>query len=308
MRGKHLKLLSYILFILGILFLVNPNLNITGAVIGTELGISSILSFILGLIFVTTGIVILSEAQTLEKRLVEAEKAAIEEGEPIILDTNYLIEASRNEKDYNKLTNFIRYNFDHGQPVIIPKKVLNEIKNLGVNKGEKDRIKLLKEILPKQTVSVGELDKKWDYFKQKYGHLAKDILNQTPKYVSFMYLSDVNKGESMNIERFLNRNFGKLSDAFSREQYKSALQNAERAYLASKNKGKFLREYDIGQADTDILSGALYLQDNPSIIADSAMDKVKIISKDSHLLDSLKIINKDYASKRGKIKITDKIE
>ena len=71
MRKKHLKYISYILFLTGIFFLTNPNLNITGAVIGSELNISSIFSFILGLVFVIGGIGVLSagkEGGGLEER------------------------------------------------------------------------------------------------------------------------------------------------------------------------------------------------------------------------------------------------
>ncbi|MGY4883961.1 MAG: hypothetical protein ACP5NZ_00075 [Nanobdellota archaeon] len=305
MQKKEMRLVAFGFFILGIFFLINPNLNITGAVIGTS-ALTSTFSLILGLVFMIFGIAVLSESKNLEK-LVEVEKTAVEEGEPIIIDTNYFIEASRDDKKYKELKEFIQYNFDHGQPVIVPKKVLNEIKNIGNTPGEKDRIKSLREILPKQTVSVEDLDKKWSYFKNKYDHLAKDILQQTPKYISFMYLSGVKKGESMDIEKFLNRNFGKLNDAFSRDQYKTSLQDAERSYLASKNKDNTLKGYNISQADIDVLSEALYLHDNPSIVADSVMDKVNVVSKDSHLLDSLKILNKSYVSKKGKIKITDNL-
>ncbi len=302
MQKKEMRLIAFGFFIIGIFFLINPNLNITGAVIGTS-ALTSTFSLILGLVFIIVGIAVLTEVHTLEKRLVDAEKIAKEEGEPTIIDTNYFLEASKDDKKYKELKNFIQYNFDHGQPIIVPKKVLNEIKNMGNTPGERDKIKSLKEILPKQTVSVEDLDKKWDYFKSKYNHLAKEILQQTPKYISFMYLSGVKKGESMDIEKFLNRNFGKLNDAFSRDQYKTSLQDAERAYLSSKNKDTTLRGYNISQADIDVLSEALYLHDNPSIVADSVMDKVHVISKDSHLLDSLKILDKTYATRKGKIKI-----
>lgn len=63
MKKIPIKYLSYFLFIIGLFFLINPNINITGAVIGSELNIQLTFSLILGLVFVILGIIIFVEAK-----------------------------------------------------------------------------------------------------------------------------------------------------------------------------------------------------------------------------------------------------
>ena len=69
MKQKYLKFLYVGFFIFGVFFLVNSNLNITGAVIGLS-NLSSTFSLGLGLVFVLIGIIIFTERGEggLEKR------------------------------------------------------------------------------------------------------------------------------------------------------------------------------------------------------------------------------------------------
>jgi len=305
---KNLNILSLAFFVLGIFFFINSKLNITGAIIGSS-NIPSIFSSIFGLVFILVSVLIFASGKSLDNKLEEVEKAEVENGEPIILDTNYLIGSCKDEKGCKKLKEFIQSNFDCGQPVIIPKKVYNELRIIGNNKGEINRMANLKEFLSKHTFPMENIDEKWENSRERYNNLAKGILYQTPKYLAFMYLSKIKNKENISIDKFLNSNFSKLSDAFSREKYRYDIETAIRTYdkASSGERKNILHNYDVSPADMEVLSSALYLQDYPSMIADKTIDKVKIITKDAHLLDSLDILNKSYATRRGKLKVMEKI-
>ena len=65
MRKRTLKYLSFLLVFIGFFFLTNPQLNITGAVIGSS-ALSSAISLILGLVFIIGGIVVMASKKNLE--------------------------------------------------------------------------------------------------------------------------------------------------------------------------------------------------------------------------------------------------
>jgi rRNA-processing protein FCF1 len=283
---KNIRVMSLLLFVFGIFFLINFRLQITGAFIGS-FNAPSIFNLIFGLIFILISVIVFA-SKSLDEQLREIEKKAAENEEPIIIDTNFLIESCNTNKDYRRLMDFIQSNFDCGNPVIIPKGVYGELKVKGENGGEKNRKKELKEFLETHAFPMEEIDKKWENSREKYDNLAKNILQQTPKYLSYLYLSELNKGRSISVEDFLGRHPGKLSNAFSEKRYEQDMGNALRNYRTNNNPKKrenFLHTYDLSPADIE----------------------VKIVSNDSHLLDSLDILNKSHATRREKLDVLKKI-
>ena len=106
---------------------------------------------------------------------------------------------------------------------------------------------------------------------------------------------------------------GAFSNAFTNEKYEEALHNARREYdkindkAGSKRKNNLLSSYNVSPADLEILSTALYLQKVPDVLGGRLMDKVDIITKDSHLIDSSKIFSRIHPEMRDKINVREKI-
>jgi hypothetical protein len=313
--GKKFKILSLFFFVSGMFLVINSKLNITGAVIGNSNFLSTLTSTF-GLIFILVSILFFAYSGKLEEKLIEVEEEELGYENPVIIDTNYILESCKDGVECKKLLKFIKERYNLGQPVIVPRGVFEEFRFVPHGNGAENRMQPIMEALAKYTITMenirgeewGSLDK-----KVKSNALAKEILCKTPKYLAYEYLSEIDKGEKITVEKFLRKNIDKLNNAFSEKTYEDILQNARREYerindkTGVKGRKNFLRTYNLSPTDMEILSSALYLQEFPDVFGDELLDKVNIITKDSHLIDSLKIFNNLYPRKKGKMNVLDKI-
>jgi hypothetical protein len=139
------------------------------------------------------------------------------------------------------------------------------------------------------------------------------MLHQTPKYIAYKYLSEIDRGENITVDEFLRKSMGKLSKTFLESKYEETLQSARRDYekiadrAGVKGRKNFLSGFNISPADVEVLSNALYLQRFPDVFGDYPTHEIEIITKDSHLIDSSKILNRLSPSRKNKINIRDTI-
>ena len=312
---RNIRILGVIFFVFGIIFLLNSNLNFTGAFIGSSNAFSSSFSLILGIIFIIVSFIVFAFTGRLEDNLVETEELEIGQASPVIIDTNFLIEACRNPAEYKTVMRFIKERHDYGKPVIVPKSVFSEFKFISGDEGEKSRIKNLKEALAAYTTTLE--DKEGDVLinsdaRKKSNHIAEYILRQTPKYLAYKYLSEIDKGEKITVDKFLGKSRGKFSTVLSEDKYEENLHSARREYdkindrAGIKIKNNLLSSYDVSPADIDVLSSALLLKEIPQLWGNRPLNEIDIITKDSHLIDSSKIFNRTHPGK-NKINIREKI-
>jgi len=85
------------------------------------------------------------------------------------------------------------------------------------------------------------------------------ILRQTPKYLAYKYLSEIDKGEKITVDKFLGKSRGKFSTVSARINMKRTC-TVQREYdkindrAGIKVKNNLLSSYDVSPADIDILS------------------------------------------------------
>jgi hypothetical protein len=308
------KILGILSFILGIFLLANYKLNITGAIIGTSSTFSSF-NLISGIVLILVSVIVFAFTGRLEDSLTAVEEIELKRGTPVIIDTNYLIEACRNPVEYKNLIGFISERYDLGKPVIVPKSVFNEFKFVSGDEGEKNRIKTLKEILSRCATTLedvrGEVWENSD-IKRKSMRKAEELLQQTPKYFAYRYLSEINKGEHLTVDKFIGKSRGNMSNSLGENEYEKNIQNARREYdkisdrAGANGKRNLMSSYNVSPADIDVLSGAIYLKEVPDILGGKPLNDIEVITRDSHLIDSLKIFN-SANPRHGKINVKEKI-
>jgi gas vesicle protein len=300
------RLVGLFYFAIGAFLVFNFGFRITGAVIGTP-NKSSFFGLILGLIIVSLSALIFASRKGLESLSGEL-KTEYKNSHPIILDTNYLINACRDNKTYEKLVDFLNSGDRYDKTVIVPKGVEQELRRDCTNKLDLERLDNLKQFLAKYGTTIEDRrGNYWQEYKKNKNvpNIANDILKKTPKYLAYTYLSQVDKGGDADIDKFLRRTRN-VSGAFTEEEYKSELEKANSLYRRAKNKGeirKLMNGYNISPTDLEILSTAIYLEEIPDVFFDYPLDNVSIISEDSHLIDSSKIFERINPGKKGKIKV-----
>ena len=156
MKRNDNRTLGIVSFILGILFLINYKLNITGAIVGNPSNISPInsINLVWGITLILVSVIIFSFKGNLEGSVNDVEEMELQHDNPVIIDTNFLIEVCKNPPEYKNLMRFIKERYDHGQPVIVPKSVHAEFKFMSRDEGEENRIKNLKGALAKYTTTL----------------------------------------------------------------------------------------------------------------------------------------------------------
>lgn len=312
MRG-----IATIFFLAGIFLFFNAGFNITGSAIGTQDSPPTIDLIIgLGLIFVSMVLFILQ--LSLDTKLMKEEKKQekidtqeeVVPGRPLIIDTSYLIKASEDRKIYKDLMNFIYDRNEHFQPVIVPKSVRKEFRYTNDVSAQK-RENLIEEI-NKNALTMDERGshENWGSEKRKarYQKIARDLLEKTPKYIAYLYLTD--KDKNISPKDFLSRHdvSTKLSYNISKEEYEKSLNEIKRIFEKSDKKKKFLHNCNIGDADVDVLASALYLQHYQTIHPGRRFEDVAVISDDSHLLDSGRLFKKKFFKRRKNLDIRDHFE
>jgi predicted nucleic acid-binding protein len=231
---------------------------------------------------------------------------------PIILDTNYLINACRDNKAYEKLVDFLNSKDRYDKTVIIPKGVEQELRRDCCNKLDLERIDNLRKFLTQYGTTIE--DRRGDYWQdykknKNVLNVANDILKKTPKFLAYTYLDQVNKGGDADIDKFLRRTRN-VSGAFTEKEYKDELEKANSLYRKAKNPGEIKRimnGYNISPTDLEILSTAIYLEEVPDVFFDYPLDNISIISEDSHLIDSSRIFDRINPGKKGKIKVLSQL-
>jgi hypothetical protein len=291
MNKKYSKYVGGFLFILGVAFLLNLDYNFTGAVVGVSIhpGFSSIL----GLVFILVGVMMFVGGKSLDEEL--------EEYYPVIPDANYLIDSCKNHKDFQKIKEIIDSTYSVGNPLIVSKRIIGEINpSVEMPQGQKQRESLLKKELKEKTKSLEEIYSRYSgKRKKKYEEISKNILEQTPKYLTYAYLSRIHKGEKdLNINNFINENKRVLNNPFTREEITKALERGKREYDQESNKGKLLCKYGLGKGDIEVFTNALYLQNVPDRVKGLKLKRVNIITKDEHLIQGVKIFDYYFKSKR----------
>ncbi len=113
MKKKFLKgIFGFFLFSVGIIFLINSQLNVTGAVIGPNNTFSSIGAFI-GLVFIITSILVFSSAVALESRVNLS--SSIKQHPPLMRLEKDAVNDEDVEREMNHLINELsRGNFEAG--------------------------------------------------------------------------------------------------------------------------------------------------------------------------------------------------
>jgi hypothetical protein len=308
------KIAGVFFFVFGILFLLNSKLNFTGAFIGSN-NIPSSFNLILGIAFILVSFILFAFTGKLEDSLTAVEEMELKRGTPVIIDTNYLIEVCKNQDEYKNLMSFVKDRYNLGKPVIVPKSVFNEFKFLSGDEGEKTRIKTLKETLSKCATTLEDIrGEVWENsdVKRRSMRKAEELLHQTPKYFAYQFLSEINKGEHPTIEKFIGKSRGKMSNAFTEGKYEENIHNAVREYsrISAKSganaKMNFMNNYNVSPADVDVLSGAIYLKEVPDILGGKPLNDIEVITKDSHLIDSLKMFNSANPSE-GQIRVKERV-
>ncbi|MBS3084036.1 hypothetical protein J4423_04490 [Candidatus Pacearchaeota archaeon] len=318
MKKRDIRFLSIISLILGTFFLLNSKTNITGAVIDSS-GISSTFSLVLGIILIIISAIIFSSTETLERKL-ENEPKPTKEDYPIIIDTNYLIDACRDRDSYDHLVELIKARRDKGNSIYIPSEVLKELDPTKArNERQKTLQSQLKRIIKEQTLRL-EVDRpkynesgkesKYDpskvfsYTKNRkirYENMARSLLEKTPKNITSLYLNELDKGVKISVRSFIEKNKSKLDGSYSLSDYEAALNKGRREYEREIDKRKLIHRYEVSKGDVEILANSFYIQNIPNRYGNHDLDKVTILSADEHLLQVEKIFDNKFKKRKGKI-------
>lgn len=342
-RINIFRSISIAMILLGLFFLLKST-GITGAVVGMEQPSSST-SLIIGSSMIIVAITIMAHNETLEEKLRKIPTLSpivLQDLNPIIFDANYLIDSTKDETKYKKFKQIIERYTKHAvnPPLIIPKKVRLEFNRtpkhiVYISKDEKNTINTrrqnIKNYIEKNTTTLEEL--RSDFYgpltemggkrKNIYVALATELLQQTPKYLTYLYIEEMNTNGVITPRDFLNKL--KTSHLSNKNPYNdreilNELYKGQNEYSQNKNNPyelrKLLNRYalkdkddnDVG--DIEILANAIFLQNVPHKIGESRLNTVTILTNDEHLLQVQRIYdaryrpiatNKSYKGRVGKI-------
>jgi|GEM_PF-5444994 hypothetical protein len=255
------KIFGCFLIVIGVVLILESFVGITGFVVGGVGGVDFV--SVLGFVFVVGGVGLMV-ATTLEQKTLGKIYSPRDENFPVILDTNYLIEATRdnNNKDgkdaYNGLLAKIS-EYKEESTLIVPKGVLSEFRAKGSPR-EKERVRDLKEVLDKDTLTLEVLREKWKMdsgLRKKYNEIAMGILEKTPKAIAYNFLTHIGKKGNLNFhaEDFLL--FPSYKEFSYNKEFENVLEKAKREYNKSvgpKGKWEVMHGYKVSNEDVEILA------------------------------------------------------
>jgi hypothetical protein len=304
MKKKHLKLLGIGFFILGIFLLLNAKIGITGAVIGTST-ISSAISLILGLVFVIVGMGVFAggEEGGLEERVTS----------PLLLDTCYLKEIVKDKNEYKKLKDILSGKKQYPYVIYVEENILKEFKpEKGIDEGVKKRGHFLKQLLEKNALRLEREFPEYEKRKEKYEGISKKLLEQTPKYLTYQYLSEIDNTKNEILpEEFIKKHNINTGGPYTKKEILDYLDKGLNAYKTEKrlqgNTKKLLYNYDLSKGDINLLANALCLHNlayhnnlskeypkHRTTYDPRIKNPTTILSNDAHLTEIQKIFNYNF--------------
>lgn len=262
---KSKKILSLILFLLGISFLLNSKISIIGAVIGIS-AVSARLSFILGIAFISVSLILFIATQ---KRYALEDIIKKNRERFVIIDTNFLIDNFG--RDSERIKDYIISLKNAGYKIVIPREQKdNELQEL------------------KRIEGLVDFSEYSDYGRIK--HEAEEAIKGSEKYQQGIEFLDkfTNMDDLTRMERRLIRTaryaVNSLSDKGMLPQSKEE--------AGERIKDWVKKRYTNIETDSALLASA---------VCGGRDEEVLLISSDEHLNAALKSLKKKHHELKGRI-------
>jgi predicted nucleic acid-binding protein len=213
-----------------------------------------------------------------------------QEDTPIILDTNFLIDTTKDPKMYQKLKRDLERTHDKGYPIIVPDTVFTEFRAHapGTSLQETERRQNLRELIKKYAVTMEKYDSDWVDKKEQLLGESLEIINEVPKSLAFEW---INHKETHPLDT--------LGSYFKNQltpEVEKACGDIEGQLRRAKSPGerrKIMHRFAPSSTDAEVLANALFLNNKGRIYGNEERYSSLIISNDDHIKQAVSEIRSD---------------